>query len=136
MEASAAVICKDGEFLICQRPMGKNCELLWEFPGGKIELGETAEECVIRECQEELGVTLRVLRKLTEVIYDYPVSMVHLHFFLTEIIEGELTRNEHNSVQWITMEELSNYTFCPADAKMLAEVDLRKIMIGGISDVQ
>ena len=72
LEVTAAIICKDGEVLICQRPKGKNCELLWEFPGGKIESGETAEACIVREIQEELGVTLRVLRKFTDVICEYP----------------------------------------------------------------
>ena len=119
IEVTAAIICKDGKFLICQRPKGKNCELLWEFPGGKIEPGETGEECIIREIQEELGVTLRVLRKLTDVVYDYPDKAVHLHFYITEIVHGELIRKEHHSFAWITTAELSNYQFCPADEKML-----------------
>lgn len=136
LEVTAAVICRDGKFLICQRPQGKSCELLWEFPGGKIEPGETAEQCIVRECQEELGVTLRVFRKLTEVSHDYPGRTVNLHFFICEIATGELTRHEHSAFKWITAEETSDYTFCPADAKMLAEVNMRNIMIGGISDVQ
>ena len=78
LEVTAAIICKDGKFLICQRPKGKNCELLWEFPGGKIEPKETAEACIIREIQEELDVTLRVLRKFTDVIYEYIRSFMHL----------------------------------------------------------
>jgi len=136
IEVTAAVICRDGKFLICQRPQGKSCELLWEFPGGKIEPGETAEDCIVRECQEELGVTLRVLRRLTEVSHDYPGWTVNLHFFICEIAAGELTKNEHSAFKWITSEETSDYTFCPADAKMIAEVNMRNIMTGGISDVQ
>lgn len=119
IEVTAAIICKDGKFLICQRPKGKNCELLWEFPGGKIEPGETGEECIIREIQEELGVTLRVLRKLTDVVYDYPDKTVHLHFYITEVVCGDLIRKEHHAFAWITKAELSNYQFCPADEKML-----------------
>lgn len=136
LEVTAAIICKGEKFLICQRPLGKNCEFLWEFPGGKIEPGETAEDCIVRECQEELGVTLWVLRKLTEVTYDYPGRTVHLHFFVCEIAAGELTKHEHSAFKWITVDETSDYTFCPADAKMLSEVNLRDILIGGVSDVQ
>ena len=127
IEVTAAVIYKEGKFLICQRPKGKNCELLWEFPGGKIELGETGEQCIVREIQEELGVTLRVLRKLTDVVYDYPDRTVHLHFYVTEIESGELVRKEHNAFAWITEADIPNYQFCPADAKMLSQTDLSSL---------
>lgn len=127
VEVTAAIICKDGKFLICQRPKGKNCELLWEFPGGKIEPGETGEQCIVREIQEELGVTLRVLRKLTDVVYKYPDRTVHLHFYITEIESGELVRKEHNAFTWITEVDILNYQFCPADAKMLSHTDLSSI---------
>lgn len=136
IEVTAAVICSNGKFLICQRPKGKNCELLWEFPGGKIEHGETAEQCIVRECMEELGVTLRVLRKLTEVTYDYPDCTVHLHFFITEIASGELTKKEHNAFKWIMPDEVNDYTFCPADAKMLSSTDMRNFLTGGTAYVQ
>jgi 8-oxo-dGTP diphosphatase len=90
----------------------------------------------VRECQEELGITLRVLRKLAEVTYDYPGRSVHLHFFITEITSGELTKKEHTALAWIAPDEVSNYTFCPADAKMLSGTDMRNLMIGGNVCVQ
>ena len=127
LEVTAAIICKDGKFLICQRPKGKNCELLWEFPGGKIESEETAETCIVREIQEELGVTLRVLRKFTEVIYEYPGKTVHLHFFLAEIASGELVCKEHNALAWITADEIGNFQFCPADDMMICKNDLKSV---------
>ena len=127
LEVTAAIIYKDGKFLICQRPKGKNCELLWEFPGGKIESGETAEACIVREIQEELGVTLRVLRKFTDVIYEYPDKTVHLHFYLAEIASGELTCKEHNALAWITADEIGNYQFCPADDMMICKNDLKSV---------
>ena len=70
LEVTAAIIRQNGKILICQRPAEKNCGLLWEFPGGKIEGGETGEQCIVRECQEELGVTLSVERELTDITYD------------------------------------------------------------------
>lgn len=130
IEVTAAIICKDGKLLICQRPQGKNCEFLWEFPGGKIESGETKEQCIIRECQEELGVTLRVKAKIAEVTHDYPVCTVQLHFFSTEIVAGDLTKNEHHAFQWITPAEIINYAFCPADAKMLSITDMCAVLAG------
>ena len=119
IEVTAAVIRENGRFLICQRAKGKNCELLWEFPGGKIEPGETAEQCIVRECREELGITLKVERELTDLVYPYPDRTVHLHFFITRVIGGRLQRKEHNAIAWITPDELTQYDFCPADAEML-----------------
>lgn len=123
VEVTAAIIKQGTKFLICQRPKGKNCELLWEFPGGKIEEGETGEQCIVRECQEELGVKIHVLRELTEVIYDYPNRTVNLHFYIAEITTGIPTRKEHNAFAWIAPDEVKLYQFCPADGIMLKGPD-------------
>lgn len=125
MEVTAAVIWRGDRFLICQRPREKYCGLLWEFPGGKIEPGETAEECIIRECREELGVTLKVHGEFYDNVQEHPDRVVHLHFFSAEIATGELTPLEHNVVAWVTQAETAGYEFCPADAKMLRENALR-----------
>ena len=121
LSVTAAIIRKDGRILLCQRPEGKNCALLWEFPGGKIEPGEQAEACVIRECREELDVMLRVIRRYGEVVCDYPDRTVDLQFFVCEIEQGEPRRKEHAALAWAHPQELAGYSFCPADAKMLRE---------------
>lgn len=121
MEVTAAVIRRGGRFLICRRPRDKYCGSLWEFPGGKIEPGETAEECVVRECREELGVTLRVLGERFSVVQEHPDRVVHLRFFDAELVSGEPEALEHSAVAWVTAEEAKAYEFCPADARMLAE---------------
>ena len=121
LSVTAAIIRKDGRILLCQRPEGKNCALLWEFPGGKIEPGEQAEACVIRECREELDVMLRVIRRYGEVVCDYPDRTVNLQFFVCEIAQGEPRRKEHAALAWAHPQELAGYSFCPADAKMLRE---------------
>ena len=119
IEVTAAVIVRDGRVLICQRPEGKNCAMLWEFPGGKQERGETLEDCIRRECLEELGLHLRVERKLGEVVQPYPDRTVHLHFFLCRAEEKVPQRLEHRAVAWVLPGELNHYTFCPADERML-----------------
>ncbi len=121
LEVTAAVIWRGDRFLICQRPRGKNCALLWEFPGGKIEPGETAEDCIVRECREELGVTLRLHGEFYDTVQRYPDRVVHLHFFHAEIAAGALTPLEHNALAWVTQAETPAYPFCPADAAMLRE---------------
>lgn len=129
IEVTAAIIKQGSQILICQRPKGKSCEFLWEFPGGKIEEGETGEQCIIRECQEELGITLRVLRELTDLRYDYPNRAVHLHFYVTEILTGAPTLKEHNDLAWIAPDEVALYQFCPADAIMLKGPDWAREML-------
>ena len=127
LEVTAAIIRQNGKVLICQRPVEKNCGLLWEFPGGKIEAGETGEQSIIRECQEELGVTLSVERELTDITYTYPDRIVHLYFYLCNIAAGVPEKKEHNALAWIATDEVDRYEFCPADTKMLSSVDLKYI---------
>ena len=119
LEVTAAIIQQNGKILICQRPANKSCGLLWEFPGGKIEAGETGEQCVVRECQEELGVTLLVERKLTDIVHEYSDRTVHIHFYLCCIVAGVPKKKEHNAIVWIAPYEVNKYTFCPADARMI-----------------
>lgn len=119
LEVTAAIIRQNGKILICQRPANKSCGLLWEFPGGKIEAGETGEQCIVRECQEELGVTLVVERELTDIVHEYSDRTVHLHFYLCRIAVGIPKKNEHNAIAWIKHDEINQYAFCPADEKMI-----------------
>ena len=96
--------------------------MLGELPGGKIEAGETGEQCIVRECQEELGVTLSVDRGLTDITYEYPDRIVHLHFYLCNIAHGVPEKKEHNALAWITPSEIDQYEFCPADKAMIFEL--------------
>ena len=119
IEGVAAVIERAGKFLITLRletsPMG-HC---WEFPGGKIEPGETIEQCAVRECEEEIGVAVRPLRRLREEWYDYPHGRVHLHFVLCEIVSGEPKPIQCREAKWIKPEEFKNYEFPPADVGVI-----------------
>ena len=121
-EVVAALIWRGEKFMICQRPAHKARGFLWEFVGGKVEAGETKEQALIRECQEELNVLLSVGDVFMDVIHEYPDLMVHLTLFHATIAEGEPQKLEHNDIRWITPEEISNYDFCPADEEIFARI--------------
>lgn len=121
-EVVAALIWDKDKFMICQRPAHKARGLLWEFVGGKVEPGETREQALIRECQEELHVTIAVNEVFMEVTHNYPDLTVHLTLFHAEILEGIPQKLEHNDIQWITPQEIDAYEFCPADVEILAHI--------------
>ena len=122
VEVVAALIWADDKFMICQRPAHKARGLLWEFVGGKVELGETKEQALIRECVEELGITLDVGDVFMDVTHEYPDITVHLTLFNATIAEGKPQKLEHNDIKWITSSEIPNYTFCPADEEILSRI--------------
>lgn len=115
----AALIWQDDRFLICQRPAHKKRGLLWEFVGGKTEPGETKEEALVRECMEELAITVEVGDVFMEVNHVYPDLTVHLTLFNAKIAAGELQLLEHNDAKWITVDEIDGFEFCPADVEIL-----------------
>ena len=117
-EVVAALIWDGEKFLICQRPEHKARGLLWEFVGGKVEPGETKQEALIRECHEELGVTITVGDVFMDVVHEYPDITVHLTLFHAQIVSGEIRLLEHNAVAWITPDEIPDYAFCPADKEI------------------
>ena len=124
-EVVAALIWDHDKFMICQRPATKARALLWEFVGGKVESGETKEQALIRECREELAITLSVGDVFMDVIHEYPDLTVHLTLFNATIAEGEPQKLEHNDIRWITPSEIQNYEFCPADEEILKEITKR-----------
>ena len=121
-EVVAALIWDNDKFMICQRPAHKARGLLWEFVGGKVEAGETKEAALIRECQEELGVTLSVGDVFMEVIHEYPDITVRLTLFNAVIAQGVPQKLEHNDIRWITPAEIPQYDFCPADVEILDKI--------------
>ena len=118
-EVVAALIWQGERFLACQRPPHKARGLLWEFVGGKVEPGETREQALIRECREELDVTVRVGGIFMELVHEYPDLTVHLTLFHAGIAEGTPKLLEHQALRWLTVEEMDQYPFCPADQAIL-----------------
>ncbi len=124
-EVVAALIWRGDRFLACQRPANKARGLLWEFVGGKVEPGESKEQALVRECQEELAVTVAQQDIFMEVTHQYPDMTVHLTLFNASITAGEPQLLEHNALRWITVDEIDELDFCPADAQILQQLRKR-----------
>ena len=121
-EVVAALIWEGEKFMICQRPAHKARGLLWEFVGGKVEPGETKPQALIRECREELAVTVAVGDIFMEVVHEYPDLTVQLTLFNATIAQGVPQKLEHNDIRWITPKEIPCYDFCPADEEILKRI--------------
>lgn len=117
----AAVILSDtrGKILICKRKEGGNCGGLWEFAGGKREPHEPMEVCAVRECQEELGVSVSLDGIFDQYTFRYPEREIAFTFFLGHITEGVLQMRVHDGLCWVTREELAQFDFCPADITLV-----------------
>lgn len=119
VEVAAALIWNDDKFLICKRPPEKARGLMWEFVGGKVEKGESKKEALIRECREELDITIKVNDVFCEIVHNYPDIDIHLTLFNAEIINGEPKLLEHVELKWITKADIPYFNFCPADYEIL-----------------
>ena len=118
----AALIWEGNRFLACQRPAHKARGLLWEFVGGKVEPGESREEALIRECREELDITIAPRDVFLTVIHEYPDLTVRLTLFNASIVSGDPKLLEHNDLRWITVQEIDSLEFCPADEEILKKL--------------
>ena len=119
VQVVAALIWDQDRFMACQRPAHKARGLLWEFVGGKVEAGETKEQALIRECREELDVQLNVGDVFMQLVHAYPDLTVELTLFHASIAEGTPQKLEHNDIRWITVDEIDQFEFCPADKEIL-----------------
>ena len=121
VEVVAALIWKEGRFLIAQRPENKARGLLWEFVGGKVEPGESPEQALARECREELGATVIPQEKYLTVEHVYPDLTVRLTIY-SAVALTPVKKLEHNDLRWITVREIDGYDFCPADKEILERI--------------
>ena len=121
IEVVAAIIKDKDTILATRRGYGEFVNM-WEFPGGKVEVGETSEEALIREIREELSITISVDQFVTTVDYDYPNFHLTMHCFLCTQVNGTLTLNEHNDAKWIHSSELDELNWLPADLEILQEL--------------
>ena len=119
VQVVAALIWDGDRFLACQRPAHKARGLLWEFVGGKVEPGETHAQALIRECREELAITVEVGQLFMSLTHEYPDLTVSLHLYHARIASGTPQMLEHNDIRWITVDQIDELEFCPADADIL-----------------
>ena len=140
VEVVAALIWRGDRFLACQRPPHKARGLLWEFVGGKVEKGESPQEALIRECHEELAISIGVDSVFMEVTHAYPDITVHLTLFNAFITAGEPQLLEHHAMAWITPDEIDDLAFCPADEEILKRLQEVKNHLGaclyGLADAE
>ncbi|MCM3730105.1 8-oxo-dGTP diphosphatase MutT [Fictibacillus nanhaiensis] len=116
MKKVTAVLLKhNGKLLIAKRDEQRELGNLWEFPGGKIEQGETPEECLTREIKEEFQITIKVEEYYDESIYEYEFGSIHLLVYWASWIDGKISATEHEDYKWVTVGELHNFNFAPAD---------------------
>ena len=122
IEVVAAILHRDGAYFATQRGYGE-FEGMWEFPGGKIEEGETAEFALMREIQEELGIDIGVKEFLCTTNYDYPSFHLTMHCYICSIEAGEIVLREHKSARWLRPEELGSVEWLPADKDVIARLN-------------
>lgn len=127
VEVVAALLCRKDRFLICRRPAHKARGGLYEFPGGKVEPGETPQQALHRECAEELAIDAVIGGAVADVSHPYPDVTIHLTLYRAEIPAGEPRSLEHDDLRWITPAQLDSFPFCPAD---IAFHDAIRAMMG------
>lgn len=120
-QVAAALIWREDKILICRRPANKARALLWEFPGGKVEAGETKQQALVRECREELGITVVPGSVYYEVTHTYPDITIHLTLFNCTT-QDEPQRLEHSELAWVLPQNVTAYDFCPADKAIVAKI--------------
>lgn len=118
IEVVAAILQRDGAYFATQRGYGE-FEGMWEFPGGKIEPGESREIALKREIQEELGVDITIENLLCTTEYDYPSFHLTMHCYLCSIASGEIELREHKSALWLTSDRLKDVAWLPADKEVI-----------------
>lgn len=124
IEVAAAWIWDGERVLLCQRPANKARGGHWEFPGGKLEKGETTAMALEREIMEELGITIRAGKIAADVVCDYPDISIHLTLLESEILHGTPQAIEHSALHWVRPEELANYDLCTADRKLVEKMKI------------
>jgi|SRR5579872_5385344 len=119
---TAAVIERNGKFLIAKRKAGKHLAGKWEFPGGKTEAGESPEQCLMRELREEFGIEATIGDFIVESIFHYNDRTIRLLGYRATYIRGEFVLDSHDEIRWIGADEFGDYDFAPADIRLIKQI--------------
>ncbi|WP_319500854.1 (deoxy)nucleoside triphosphate pyrophosphohydrolase [uncultured Draconibacterium sp.] len=119
IQVTCAIIIDKGKILVAQNNKSSDHPLQWEFPGGKVKSGETEKECIVREIEEELNLTVEVEEALIPVEYDYKIKAIRLIPFVCSLASGEVKLNDHNAVKWVTIDELDELDLAEADKVLI-----------------
>lgn len=125
----AAIIQRTNQVLICQRRPDQAMPLKWEFPGGKVELGESAEQALQRELKEELGISAEIGRRIAHTRHTYRSgSVIDLQFFVVHDFDREITNHIFNALVWCPLDELTRYDFLAADQDLIRDLAAGKLL--------
>ena len=119
---TCAIIIRESKILICQRSSAMNLPLKWEFPGGKVEPGEDEKATIVREIKEELHLDIEVVKRLKPVEHDYPTFRIRLVPFIANVVGGKLLLEEHADAKWVTVDDLDQYDWAPADVLIVEQL--------------
>jgi 8-oxo-dGTP diphosphatase len=125
---AAAIIRKNGSVLLARRSVGQKLAGFWEFPGGKVEHGETAEECLARELAEELGILTRIGEKCAESLHQYDHGNFHIVAYLVDCIAGEPRPIVHDRLEWVKIDDMERYQLLPADIPIVKSLEKLKAL--------
>ena len=122
IKVAAAIFEEKGKILLCQRGEGGNCAFLWEFPGGKIEDGESPKEALVREIREELGIESEAGEVFSEYKFSYPERDIYFYFIKAKITSGEIKLNVHKDFRWVLPQEAAKLSAAPADIPIIEKL--------------
>jgi len=115
IDVVAGIIQKEGKILLARRKPGSHLEGFWEFPGGKVETGETPEQALVRELAEEFSIRTRTGAFVAESVYDYGAKRIHLMAYFSTHLDGEIILDSHDKIQWVSVDEIEFFQLAPAD---------------------
>ncbi len=121
IDVTAAIIVESGKILTARRKQGKHLSGYWEFPGGKIEKGESPEECLVRELYEEMGIVIRVNTFIGESRFDYGNKYIRLLAYKVEHLSGDFRLLDHDKIRWLRFDELDDVKWAPADIPIVKQ---------------